>query len=291
MSLDFSIFLDYNLQFVPIWSATYLPDEDRYICSCPRKSYCPAAGKHPMNKDWVNTPRPTKTEDTISKIKNSKCNFAIAGGEIPNTNTQLVILDVDTPALNSDFVKNLPPTLTVISRSQALHFYYTIPLDIPVKNISCGYIDLRGPSAYCVCPPSKGYSFSPFSLSTITHLPTLPTIPSNPSNSPRNSSKSSTGINHPNHYEVTADGLVALGTRDAYVFHELITLVNAGHGLNSLLTHIPQIHIALEQPPRDQYTLAAIKEKAHYVYNRYRDPETEALRATMDEIYPPSTKF
>jgi hypothetical protein len=288
MSLDFSIFLDYNLQFVPIWSATYIPDEDRYVCHCPRKSYCVSAGKHPINSHWAETPRPLNTPETIKEIQNSKCNFAIAGGEIPNTNTQLVILDVDTPAINSDFVKELPPTLTVISRSQALHFYYTLPLDIPVKNISNGYIDLRGPSAYAVAPPSKFYTFSPYSLPTITHLPTLPEIPSNPSNSPRDGSKSLPGIYTPYESYITSDGLVGRGGRDQYVFHELVTLVNAGHSLNSLLQQADTIHSQLEQPTRDPYTVQDIRSKAYYVYDRYHDPETQALREAMDLTYPPA---
>lgn len=287
--LDFTIFLENNLRIIPIWPSNYNPEEDISTCLCPRKSYCPNPGKHPMFKEWYNSPPPENTEEIKTQIQNSKCNFAIVTGILPNDPTQqLIIIDVDLPAMHLEEIKEFPPTLTIATPSGGLHFYYIVPSSIKIPNLSTGYVDIRAYHGYALCPPSSHYRFVPTSLSTITHLTTLPNIPSNPSNSSRNGSSTHPGINHPNDYEITSEGLVACGGRDAYVFSTLITLVNAGHDLNSLLEHVPQIHASLEQPPKDPYTLTAITEKAHYVYNRYHDSETEALRKAMDETYPPA---
>lgn len=277
MNIDFTIFLEHNLRLIPIWPAIYNPEEDSYTCLCPRKSYCSSPGKHPINARWQDTPKPENTPETINLIKNSKCGFAIATGHITDTPNSLIVIDIDLPGMSDPLLQKLPPTLTIRTRSQGLHFYYTVPTTENIKNLSTGFIDIRAEGGYVLAPPTKGYDFTPTSLSTITHLPTLPTIPRR-ERPQRALSYTPYG---------TYDGLVPCGERDAYVFHELITLTNAGHSLQSLLSHVTKIHANLEQPTTDQYTLPQIIEKAHYVYNRYSDPETEALRAAMDETYPP----
>ena len=287
--LDFTIFLENNLRIIPIWPSNYNPEEDTSTCLCPRKSYCPNPGKHPMYREWYNSPPPEYTTDVISQIENSKCNFAIVTGELPNDPTQqLIIIDVDLPAMHLEEIKEFPPTLTIATPSGGLHFYYIVPSSTKIPNLSTGYIDIRSTRGYALAPPSQRYRFVPTSLNTITHLPQLPNIPSKPSTRPSNSFSTRSGINHPNDYEITSEGLVACGGRDAYVFSALTTLVNAGHSLNSLLQQADTIHSQLEQPPRDPYTLTAIRDKAYYVYDRYHDPETEALRAAMDATYPPA---
>lgn len=259
MTLDFTIFLENNLRIIPIWPGRYSPEDDTTTCLCPRKSYCPNPAKHPMYSQWYNTPPPENTETVISQIKNSKCNFAIVTGTLPNDPThQLIIIDVDLPAMHLEEIKEFPSTLTVATPNNGLHFYYIVPSSIKIPNLSTGYVDVRSSRGYALAPPSARYRFVPTSLSTITHLPTLPTIPSNPSNSPRNSSKSSEGVYTPYDTYITADGLVACGGRDAYVFHTLLELTNAGHSLNSLLQHAEQIYASLQQPPQDPYTLTAI---------------------------------
>lgn len=294
MPLDFTIFLEYGLRIIPIWPGTYNPEEDITICQCPRKSYCPNAAKHPMYSQWYETPPPPNNETTISQIKNSKCNFAIVTGTLPNDPTkQLIIVDVDAPAMSLPEISKLPPTVTIATPNSGLHFYYIIPSTEVIHNLSTGYVDIRSHHGYALTSPSSRYRFVPSSLSTITELPELPLIPTRANTSRSKSLNPSTGINHPNDpynsfTDVTEDGLVALGSRDQYVFHELITLCNAGHSLNSLLQQADTIHSQLEQPPKDPYTLSAIRDKVYYVYERYSDPETEALREAMDATYPPA---
>ncbi len=288
---DFKIFLEYQLRIITVWPGTYFPEEDITICHCPRKKYCPSPAKHPMYSKWYDTTPPENTSTTISQIENSNCNFAIVTGVLPNNpEKQLVIIDIDDIPRNMEFISKLPRTVTISTPRDGLHFYYILPSTIPVKNLSTGFVDLRGERGYALCPPSKHYRFVPTSLSTITELLELPPIPSNPSTSRSKSFNSSTGINYPNGTEnsstgftdVTEDGLVAIGGRDSFVFQTLINLVNAGHSLNSLLAQADSIYYALEQPPKKPYTLSEIRRKAYYVHEKYSDPATEELRAAVD---------
>lgn len=288
MSPNLKTLLDLQLSIIPMWPAYFNVEEDRYICSCPRKSYCPSPGKHCILPTWKDLPIPPNTPETISQMENSKCGFAIVPDDIPNTNYQLVIIDVDLPALKDDFVKAIPPTLTVVTRTGGLHYYVKVPKSQEIKILSSGYVDIRTKNSYALIPNTQGYRFSPLSTDSITTLPSLPQIPTRPNTSSPNSSKSLSGIYTPYDSYITSDGLVGVGGRDAFVFHELITLCNAGHSLDSLLQHADEIYQALDQPPKDPYTLSAIRDKAYYVYDRYHDPETEALRAAMDATYPPA---
>lgn len=281
MSLDFTIFLKHQLRLTPIWPGVYNPIENITICQCPRKKYCPSPAKHAMMKEWYDTPVPTDSENTISQIENSNCNFAIVTGILPNDpETQLIIIDVDEPAMNLPEIQKLPTTLTVATPNNGLHFYYFLPSSIKIKNLSTGYVDIRAEHGYALCPPSKRYRFVPTSLDTITSLEELPSIPRRERTQATLSSSNHTPYG-------THDGLIPCGERDAYVFHELITLCNAGLSLNQLLSQADRIHSQLEQPPKDPYTITDIRKKADYVYDRYSDPDTQALREAMDLYFPP----
>lgn len=149
----FKIFLEYQLRIITVWPGTYFPEEDITICHCPRKKYCPSPAKHPMYSKWYDTTPPENTSTTISQIENSNCNFAIVTGVLPNNpEKQLVIIDIDDIPRNMEFISKLPRTVTISTPRDGLHFYYILPSTIPVKNLSTGFVDLRGERGYALCP-------------------------------------------------------------------------------------------------------------------------------------------
>lgn len=275
--LDFTIFIENKLRMIPLYPAHFSQEHQRYVCSCFRQLNCHNPGKHPLFKDWQSTPAPTAQD--IPRIKQSKAGFAIAAGNIPNSEKKLVIIDVDLPGLKDPLIPELPHTVTIRTRSGGLHFYYTIPKSTTIHNLSTGYIDIRSDGGFVLCPPSEGYDFVPSSALKITHLQSLPAIPRKTRRSQHHSESTYT----PN---LTQEGLIPVGERDYYVFSQLRRTVEGGLPLSTLLSIADTLYTHLEQPTRDIYSVSQCREKAYYVHSTYSDPKLEALRATLDELYP-----
>jgi hypothetical protein len=286
--IDFTVFLEYGLRMIPVHKKIILPSGEE-SCSCYRGADCTAKYKHPIFKQFSQSPIPSNTAETIKQIKNATCNFAVCAGPVPNTDPplQLVIVDIDLPAIrnNDPLIPLLPPTLTASTPSGGLHMFYFIPQAEKVYNIATGYIDVRASSnAYVVCNPSPGYTFlnSTLSLPTITTLPTMPTIPK----SQQNASQTPHSANS---FNFTSDGLIPIGERDSYVFSKLRQAAANGYTLSELLSLSDSIYNALEQTPRNQFPLSAIREKAYYVNYNYSDPDAQAFREEVNRVFPASS--
>lgn len=277
--LDFTVFLKNNLRLIPLWPARYDPEEQTYVCTCWRKKDCYAPGKHPIFKNWQLTPSPTYDQETVSRIRSSKCGFAIATGPVINTQLSLIVIDVDLPGMSDPLVSQLPDTLTIRTRSGGLHFYYLLPSSLPITNISSGYIDVRAPGGFVLAPPTKGYEFLPSSPHTITHLDSLPKIP-------KKTKRSSHYIQSTYIPNLTHSGHIPPGERDYYVFSQLMKAADAGYTLSELLMLSSILYTHLDQPPKNFYTLAECRKKAYYVYECYSDPETVDLRMAMNTYFP-----
>lgn len=270
--LDCGIFLEYQLRLVPLWAAEYSIEHEKYICTCKRKTYCHSPGKHAIFKNWDSGP--VTNPKHKSQILNSRCGFAVATGPLPKDPThQLVVYDIDTPALEAKdpFLDQLPPTLTVRTRSAGLHYYYLIPAEFKINNLSTGYVDIRATGGYVLAPPTTGYDFTPDSLNHITIL-------SEPLQAPvktRNPRDGSTC--HPNPEKLIHGSSVPVGQRDYFVFSTLRNYVEGGMPLPDLLRLADSLYDRLEQPANDQYSLADIRSKAYYVYETFNDPKAEEM--------------
>lgn len=284
MTLDFKIFIDYQLRLIPTHKAIYDPKTDTFSCTCYRKQNCICAGKHAVLKDWINSPIPPNTPETIQLIQQSSSNFGIATGILTtDPSLQLIVIDVDYPeGINDPLIPLLPPTLTVLTPNQGIHFYFFLPTAEKIPNLSTGYIDIRSQGGLVICPPSQGYVFSPLSLPTITTLPTMPTIPKSQQNAKYTPQGASS-------YNYTSDGLIPIGERDSYVFSRLRQAAANGYTLSELLSLSDSIYNALEQTPRNQFPLSAIREKAYYVNNNYSDPDAQAFREEVNRVFPASS--
>jgi len=271
--------LKYEPRLIPTHKGTYDPESQMLICNCWRKQSCPAPGKHPLYKDFLQTPIPNYQSPTlISELENAKCNFAIATGPLPNNPEQsLIIYDIDLPAIQQDdpFIHTLPSTLTIRTPSSGLHFYYLIPTTqatpSKIRNLSTGYIDIRAKGGYALCPPSQGYEFTPSSLSKITLLDT-PLVPPTRSSHTPNSNLQHT-------FNFTQKGTIPIGERDAFIFHSLLTGVRAGRTLNELYDLCNTLYPLLEQRPNNVYLFSTITQKATYIFEKYADPEIIALKS------------
>jgi len=139
-------------------------------CTCGDPK-CESQGKHPLTKNGVKDAT-TDTEIIGTWFKKWPwANVAIATGKESN----LIVVDIDPrheglislKKLEDTYV-TLPPTPTVSTGGDGLHYYFSYPKTIEIKNavnIQPG-IDVRSDGGYVVAPPSnhlsgKNYEWKP----------------------------------------------------------------------------------------------------------------------------------
>lgn len=133
-----------------------------------------APGKLPKLKDWQNLAScdPERIMAFWSKSTKGfpKANIGIATGP----ESGIFVLDIDgehgRQSLDALIKENgkLPNTVTVLTHSGGIHYWFTWPLGVDIRNSAGALgsgIDIRGAGGYVVAPPSRGvsgvYAFAP----------------------------------------------------------------------------------------------------------------------------------
>lgn len=127
-----------------------------------------ARTKTPVIKDWQNRATTEPAQIREMWTRHPKAGIGIATGSASG----LVVIDLDTkngqdgPGNWQRYLAErgieLPPTVTVRTRSGGRHLYYAVPDGADFRN-SAGTVaegvDVRGTGGYVVAPPTPGYTF------------------------------------------------------------------------------------------------------------------------------------
>ena len=130
-------------------------------CTCGRGEACPpkTRGKHPMDKGWASSPRPSTADLYATLESHPHANIGIRTGAASG----IFVLDVDTAGQQamSELVAQhggaWPDTICIQTGSGMWHFYFQLPPGETVTNsqgrIAPG-VDVRGDGGQVVAPPS-----------------------------------------------------------------------------------------------------------------------------------------
>lgn len=132
------------------------------VCSCTRDT-CHSPGKHPTDRDWVNTPLDVET--LCARLEAAPhLNIGLAMGR------GVVAIDLDGPnglgALTELVARYgaLPDSLAARTGSGGTHLVFRVPLDVRVGNkvrlhaVQDGAVDVRGDGGQIVVAPSEHVS-------------------------------------------------------------------------------------------------------------------------------------